>query len=71
VKNRLFSGPVEPACEYCEHGRRAADNVMILCIKKGMVAPHYSCRRFVYSPLKRVPRRQPRLPTFSPEEFKL
>ena len=71
MKKGLFRGDIAPACEYCEHGHRASDGVMILCIKKGMVSPHYACRRFLYSPLKRVPRRQPRLPTFSPEDFRL
>ncbi len=71
MKNTLFRGEISPACEYCEYGRKASDNVMILCIKKGMVSPRYSCRKFLYSPLKRVPRRQPKLPSFSPEDFKL
>ena len=71
MRKKLFLGKFPPACEYCEHGRKASDNLMILCIKKGVVSPHYACRRFVYSPLKRVPHRQPKLPTFSPEEFLL
>ena len=71
MRNGLFAGDISPACEYCEYGRRASDNVMILCIKKGMVSPYYSCRKFLYSPLKRIPKRQPRLPEFSPEEFQL
>lgn len=71
MKNTLFSNNMEPACEYCEYGRLAADRFMILCSKKGPVSPHYSCRRFAYSPLKRVPKRQPRLPSFTEEDFKL
>lgn len=71
MRNLLFSNDMDPACEYCEYGRRAADHVMILCGKKGPVAPYYSCRRFAYSPLKRIPRRQPKLPSFSAEDFSL
>ncbi len=38
VKNTICGETIAPACEYCEHGRRASDNVMILCTKKGLVA---------------------------------
>lgn len=71
MRNRMFSNDIPPACEYCEHGRRAADHIMILCKKRGPVSPHYSCRRFLYSPLRRVPKRRPKLPTFSAEDFEL
>ncbi|MCI6639656.1 MAG: hypothetical protein MSH10_02510 [Pygmaiobacter massiliensis] len=71
MKNTLFSNDMPPACEYCEYGRLASDQVMILCSRKGPVAPRYSCRKFFYSPLKRIPRRQPKLPDFSPEDFAL
>ena len=62
---------VAPACEYCEHGRRAADPRMILCQKRGVVSPYFHCKKFLYDPIQRVPRRQPRLPSFSPEDFRL
>lgn len=67
----LFGATIEPACEYCSHGRIASDPDMILCPKHGVVAPYYKCRRFDYDPLRRVPRRQPKLPSFSPEDFSL
>ncbi len=71
MKNGLFAGDVPPSCEYCEFGRKASDHVMILCIKKGMVSPYYSCRKFRYSPLKRIPKRRPKLPEFTSEDFAL
>ncbi len=71
MKNKLFLAKVDPACLYCEHGRPASDGVMILCEKRGIVSPFYTCRRFLYCPLKRVPKRQPKLPEFSAEEFAL
>ena len=71
MRNGLFAGEISPACEYCEYGRRASDNGMSLSNNKGMVSPYSSCRNYLYSPLKRIPKRQPRLPEFSPEEFQL
>ena len=62
---------IAPACEYCQFGQRAADPRMILCEKSGVVAPGYHCRKYVYDPLARVPKRQPKLPGFSPEDFSL
>lgn len=69
MKKRLFGNSIEPCCFYCENGRPAPDKVMILCKKYGPVSPHYKCRKFVYDPLKRVPKRQPKLPSFTAEDF--
>ena len=71
MKPVFFGRRVEPACEYCELGRPTRDGQMILCPKNGVVAPCYSCRRFVYAPLKRRPARQQILPQYSKEDFKL
>lgn len=68
-KKPMFGQTIPPACEYCEKGRRAADPRMILCSKKGVVSPYYRCRKYVYDPLRRVPKRQPKLPTFSIDDF--
>ena len=70
-RKKLFGNNISPACEYCEHGTRSSDNAMILCSKKGVVSPYYSCNKFVYMPTKRIPKRRPDLPSFSPEDFTL
>lgn len=71
MKKKLFGTNIEPACVYCIYGRPAPDNIMILCRKFGPVAPYYSCRKFKYNPLKRIPKRQPKLPNFSPDDFEI
>lgn len=68
---KLFGNTVDPACIYCRSGRPSPDNVMILCRKYGPVAPFYQCRKFQYDPLKRVPKKQPKLPSYSAEDFQL
>lgn len=70
-KKPFYGATISPACEYCELGRQAADPRMILCSKRGVVAPYYHCKKFVYDPLRRVPHRMPKLPTFSAEDFSL
>lgn len=63
-------GIVQPKCEYCETGTLAS-NGNILCPKMGVLSPDFSCKKFKYDPLKRVPKKLPDLPEFSPEDFEL
>lgn len=67
----LFGRNITPACTYCTHSRLAPDQKMYYCTKFGVVAPYYKCHKFNYDPLRRVPKRQPKLPHFSPDEFKI
>lgn len=50
----LFRKKIERSCSYCQHGTAMNDG-QILCAKKGIVVPEYSCRKFVYNPCKRIP----------------
>ena len=68
VANKLFDTKITPNCAYCELGRLAADG-KILCAKKGVVVAGYSCKRFQYSPTKRVPKRSMPLPKFTADDF--
>ena len=67
----LFGNNIDPACTYFQYGSPSSDEHMILCSKKGVVSPYYSCSKFLYCPTKRIPKRMPKLPDFSLEEFKL
>ena len=49
-------------CEYCRFAGHIAGTEDMLCDKKGVVPKGYTCRRFLYDPLKRVPRRLPEFP---------
>ncbi|MCI9508888.1 MAG: hypothetical protein HFF10_03970 [Angelakisella sp.] len=70
-KRPLFGSRIEPACRYCTHARENTDGRMILCQHQGVVAPYYSCRRFHYDPLLRVPPRQAVLPKYDKSDFEL
>ncbi len=67
----LFNTAITPMCEYCSNGRRAPDGEQILCKRTGIVQTNYKCSKFDYDPLKRTPKRRPRLPEFSADDFKL
>lgn len=71
MKNKLFGERISPACQYCEHVLSARGQQMPICKKYGTVAPLFSCRKFRYAPLKRIPRRSEPLPQYSKEEFEL
>ena len=71
MSKKLLGSEIEPKCEYCLHAVIAADGVTVLCEKKGITDFDDSCKKFEYDPLKRTPRRQPKLPTFFDEDFKL
>ena len=56
---RLFGARINPACNYCGHGRPTLDGNAILCCKKGVVTSSFSCRKFLYDPIKRNPSPMP------------
>lgn len=53
-----FDKKITPKCEYCQNGKRTNAGDKILCEIKALVDPNYSCNKFVYSPLKRIPVKQ-------------
>lgn len=55
---KYFDKDIPPHCEYCDFGKRAKDGNKVLCDKRGLVDADFSCAKFVYSPLKRIPVKQ-------------
>ena len=53
-----FDKGMTPKCDYCQNGKRARDGNKVLCEKRGLVEQNYSCKAFIYSPLKRIPVKQ-------------
>ena len=46
----------EKICLYCEHAAPSYDRDVMCCDIKGIVKCGYKCRKFIYDPLKRIPR---------------
>ncbi len=55
---RLFNKDIPPKCSYCIFGVKSREGNNILCEKRGVVDMNYSCSKYVYSPLKRIPVKQ-------------
>lgn len=53
-----FDKNMAPKCDYCRFGKRAKDGNKVICEHRGLVDTTYSCSKFVYSPLKRIPVKQ-------------
>ena len=70
-KLRLFSADISPSCSYCKHGNFAKNKLIVLCEKRGVMQPDDFCNKFYYAPLKRIPKRKPKLTSFDPSDFQL
>lgn len=68
----LFEKKIEPRCVYCKRGVNL-DEDRVLCIKRGIMSPAGSCRRFKYEPLKRTPPKpvSAKFSHLSEDDFKL
>lgn len=59
---KYFGNDIQPKCEYCQFGKRAKDGETVLCEKVGVTSVSNSCSKFIYSPLKRIPKKQLNIP---------
>ncbi|HCC36010.1 MAG TPA: hypothetical protein DEQ02_10465 [Ruminococcaceae bacterium] len=71
MKQNLFDSDIAPMCQYCLHGRISQSNLGILCVKCGIVDESFSCGKFKYDPLKRVPKAFQSLPEYTHKDFAL
>ena len=62
---------IEKRCCYCEHATPIRETPSYICNKKGAVPYNFSCRKFIFDPLKLSPRLPAKSLKFSPEDFKL
>ena len=57
MKKKLFGNNIKPSCKYCALGTALGDD-KIQCSKFGVVKSYDSCKKFEYSPLKRIPKKE-------------
>ena len=71
MRQKLYGNRVTPACETCRNARRSFDGKVMLCPRRGAMPLYERCRKYVYDPLKRVPRRRPKQSAHTADEFSL
>lgn len=57
AKKMLFGNNIKPSCKYCEIAQ-AGEGDKIICPKMGVVKAYDSCKKFIYDPLKRIPKKE-------------
>ena len=68
----MFSKDCSRVCAHCEFGIIMQGGEHILCHHKGIVTSNFACKKFVYDPLKRIPkRRKPLKVEYEKSDFSL
>ncbi|MBQ4128418.1 MAG: hypothetical protein IJD68_01440 [Ruminococcus sp.] len=65
-KVKLFGNNIEVSCDYCSHSKIVNDHQFCTVnrvLKKG------KCKKFLYNPIMREPKRQKNLQKFSADDF--
>ena len=68
----LFRKRMPRSCTTCQFGTKFAEQ-QVLCLKQGVVADSYACRKYKYDPCKRIPPciKAPDCDKFKDEDFSL
>ena len=64
---KKYESELIKSCEFCRFSSEITVTGEMLCEKKGVVVRDACCRKFVYDPLKRRPRKAPAIPV--PEDL--
>ncbi|MDE7398023.1 MAG: hypothetical protein K2N06_00700 [Oscillospiraceae bacterium] len=54
---KLFGNNIKPSCKYCQMAQ-VGEGDKIICPKMGEVKMYDSCKKFIYNPLKRIPKKE-------------
>ncbi len=65
-KVMLFGNNIEPSCDYCLNSK-IVNGCQFCTINK--ILKNGKCRKFVYNPIMREPKKQQTLPTYSADDF--
>lgn len=64
----LFGSNIEPNCTYCAYGTVVDDSIKC---QINQIPENARCKRYTYDPLRRTPKSELSLSSFTAEEFKL
>ena len=70
-KKIIDSKEISKECRNCAYGMLLGDEEKVFCEKSGIRNMDSGCKKFRYDPLCRVPRRKPKMASFSEEDFAL
>ena len=64
----LFGTDIEPSCAYCQNNTVAQGEIRC---RIGQIPENDCCKRYRYDPLRRTPKSQPKLGSYSAKDFEL
>lgn len=67
-KVKFFGNNIEISCDYCAHSK-INNEVQFCTINR--VLKNGKCKKFIYNPIMRKPKKTKGLPTYKPEDFLL
>ena len=67
----LYGKNANKQCACCENAVLAGDEIHMYCIRHGLMEKHNSCRRFIYDPIKRIPKMHPTLNNYTEFDFSI
>ena len=62
---------IEKKCCYCENAAAIRDTNGYICKKKGVVSYNFTCKKFVFDPIKLSPMLPAKTLQFSSEDFEI
>jgi len=62
---------IEKKCCYCEHAMPIRETTGYICKRKGVVSYNFTCKKFIFDPIKLVPVLPAKPLRFSPDDFKI
>lgn len=71
LSKSVFNKKISHCCEYCANAQISSALNVIFCKFKGPVSAQDSCMKYKYDPLKRTPRADAKLPTYTADDFRL
>jgi len=72
LRQKLFNKKdYREVCENCFFGVLSPEKNCVFCSQTGIVKNEYSCKKYKYDPLKRIPKRPKKLPSYNENDFKL
>jgi hypothetical protein len=71
VNQKSVDNLIEKRCCYCESASPIHETTGYICNKKGIVPYNFSCKKFIFDPLKLSPVLPAKSLQFSPEDFQL
>ncbi len=71
MSKNIYNKDVPKCCGHCANAQISMSLKLVFCKFRGPVSEDDVCRKYIYDPVKRVPKSSAKLPQYSKEDFML